>query len=254
MILIYFFIFSFLYSQDEVQLLSPRVGTEIDVHENRFYRIFPGEKGFLSAQILSDGPDQFQVKIIKKIDEKMVQKTSLISMRKFVELQTHVNKQPELTKESLDELYLGLHFLQADKIINKIPKPQFVTVKHSGKKKLSGTLFKYENEVLFVQTPTSIEKVNLNQAEAISYRTTLGDYMYLRPYIFGLSAAFGFGGASFYNAQRNPKADVKWYNHFYGTIIGLIFSSEIFDAITTLLTPKETFILTEDEYERQRTQ
>ena len=254
MALIFFLLFSLLYSQGEVQLLSPRVGTEIDVHENRFYRIFPREKGFVSAQVLSNGPDQFRVKIIKEIDEKMVQKTSLISLRKFVELQTHVNKQPELTKELLNELYLGLHFLQADKIIIKIPKPQFVTVKHSGNKKLSGTLFKYENELLFIQTPTSVEKVPLNEAEAISYRTSLRNYIYLRPYIFGFSAALGFGAGVFYNTQRNPKADIRWYNHFYGTIIGLIFSSEIFDAITTLLTPKETFILTEDEYERQRTQ
>ena len=78
MALIFFLLFSLLYPQGEVQLLSPRVGTEIDVHENRFYRIFPREKGFISAQILSNGPDQFRVKIIKEIDEKMVQKTSLI--------------------------------------------------------------------------------------------------------------------------------------------------------------------------------
>ena len=57
-----------------------------------------------------------------------------------------------------------------------------------------------------------------------------------------------------YNMQRKPEADVSWYNRFYGIIIGLIFSGEMFDAISTLLTPKETFILAEEEYERLRTQ
>ena len=34
-----------LYGQTEITILSQNVGTEIDQHENRFYRIFPEEKG-----------------------------------------------------------------------------------------------------------------------------------------------------------------------------------------------------------------
>ena len=37
----------------------------------------------------------------------------------------------------------------------------------------------------------------------------------------------------------------------FGTIIGLIFSSEVFDAISTLLTPTDTIILSEAEYEKE---
>ena len=252
--LIFFAIFSFLRAQGEVQVLSPRVGTEIDVHENRFYRIFPREKGFVSAQILTAGPNEFRVKIIKEINGQRIQKTSTFTLRKFIELQTHVNGQPELTEEALNELYKGMHFLQAAKIVTEIPKPQFVKIKHSGGKKLKGTLLSFENEILQVQTPTTVDWVPLDRMEKISYRITTGDYLFLKPYIFAISAALGFGIGQVYNSQRNPETDIKWYNRFYGTIIGLIFSGELFDAVSTLLTPKETFILAEEEYERLRTQ
>ena len=250
-----FFIFcSYLNGQGEIQVLSPRVGTEIDVHENRFYRIFPREKGFVSAQIISMNTNEFRVKIIKEIEGEKIQKTATITMRKFIELQTHVNKQPELTDEALKELYQGLHFLQAEKIVTEIPKPQFVQIQHSGGKNLKGTLLSFEKDQLNIQTPTNIESILLEQMESISYRENIVYHGRLRPYILALSGLIGFSGGQIYNLQRNPKADIRWYNRFYGIIIGLIFSGEMFDAVSTLLTPKETFILAEDEYERQRTQ
>ena len=39
-------------------------------------------------------------------------------------------------------MYKGMDYLRAEKIINEIPKPQFVVVKHSDNKKLKGTLIK----------------------------------------------------------------------------------------------------------------
>ena len=145
---IIFFIITcaFIWAQGEVQVLSPRVGTEINVHENRFYRIFPREEGFVSAQIIAMEPNQLRVNIIKEIRGKKVQKTATFSMRKFIELQTHVNSQPELTDEALNKLYKGMHFLQAATIVSKIPKPQFVKLKYSGGKKIKGTLLTFENE------------------------------------------------------------------------------------------------------------
>ena len=65
--------------------------------------------------------------------------------------------------------------------------------------------------------------------------------------------------ASLYNAQRPvtynehgiPRKDLSAYHQIFGTIIGLIFSSEVFDAISTLLTPTDTIILSEAEYEKE---
>ena len=69
-----------------------------------------------------------------------VLRTATISARKFRQLQDHVNSQREISEEALEEMYKGMHFLQADKIISKIPKPQFVKVKYTRKHYLSGTL------------------------------------------------------------------------------------------------------------------
>ena len=46
------FLLSKLFSQIEVVILSNNVGTEIDIHENRFYRIFTDVDDFLNAQVL----------------------------------------------------------------------------------------------------------------------------------------------------------------------------------------------------------
>ena len=64
----YFLFFSvFTFSQTNVAVVSEKVGTEIDIHENRFYRIFPEEKGFISAQIIDIGNGKFRITIVKQI-------------------------------------------------------------------------------------------------------------------------------------------------------------------------------------------
>ena len=40
-----------------------------------------------------------------------------------------------------------------------------------------------------------------------------------------------------------------FYRYLSGIILGLIFSSEVFDAVSTLLTSSETIILSEAEYD-----
>jgi hypothetical protein len=154
-------------------------------------------------------------------------------------------------------MYEGMDFLRAEKIVNEIPRPQFVVLKHSGKKKLKGTLFNVEDNVLYIQTPTTIEMVSLNNLDKLSYRTALGEYEYLRPYIYGASGSTGLALARLYNTQRPtlyndfgiPRNDLIRYTQLLGIVIGLIFSSEVFDAVSTLLTPAETIILSEAEYE-----
>ena len=44
----------------EVMILSDKVGTEIDEHENRFFRIFPNEKGLIDAQIVRINDSKFR--------------------------------------------------------------------------------------------------------------------------------------------------------------------------------------------------
>ena len=44
--LIFFITLTRIFSQVEVIILSEKVGSEIDIHENRFYRIFPDVENF----------------------------------------------------------------------------------------------------------------------------------------------------------------------------------------------------------------
>ena len=132
-------------------------------------------------------------------------------------------------------------------------------LRHSKNKKLSGTLFNVVDNTLFIQTATTIEKIELNKIDRFSYRPSLGNFDYLRPYTFFITGLTGFAMASLYNSQRPvtyndygiPRKDLSAYHQIFGTIIGLIFSSEVFDAISTLLTPTDTIILSEAEYEKE---
>ena len=47
------------------------------------------------------------------------------------------------------------------------------------------------------------------------------------------------------------RGDIKVYRQILGGIIGLIFSGEVFDGLSTLLTAREIIILSEAEYEKQ---
>ena len=341
-----------LFCQTEITILSENVGTEIDEHENRFYRVFPKEKGLVNAQIIKVDEKKYRIDIVKEINNKITKVNRYIKQTDFDQLKIKIDAQPILTealiaamydgmdflraekiineipkpqyvilrysnnkklkgtlfkvednllyiqtatsieKVSLDVLdkmsyrqaiddfdklkikidaqpiltvaliaamYDGMDFLRAEKIINEIPKPQYVILRYSNNKKLKGTLFKVEDNLLYIQTATSIEKVSLDALDKMSYRETINDFDSLRPYAFLMTGLSGFMMASLYNSQRPiiyndsgiPRNDIGAYRQIFGTVIGLIFSSEVFDAISTLLTPTETIILSEAEYEKE---
>ena len=244
-------------AQTEVIIISDNVGAEIDEHENRFYRVFPEEKGLVDAQIVRINENKYRILVVKNVDGKITKVRRYIDQNEFDTLKKYVDLQPRFTEKEKIAMYEGMDFLRAEKIVNEIPRPQFVVLQHSGKKKLKGTLFNVEDNVLYIQTPTTIEMVSLNNLDKLSYRTVLGEYEYLRPYIYGASGATGLALARLYNTQRPtlyndfgiPRNDLIRYTQLLGIVIGLIFSSEVFDAVSTLLTPAETIILSEAEYE-----
>lgn len=247
------------FGQIEIVILSSNVGTEIDEHENRFYRIFPKEKQIINAQFIRIGEEKYRIDVVKKVNGKINKVNRYINQNEFDRLKVHVDNQPVLTKELFTAMYEGMDFLRAKKIVNEIPKPQFVILRHSKNKKLSGTLLNVYDNTLYIQTATTIEKIELDKIDRFSYRSSMGNFDYLRPYTFFVTGLTGFAMASLYNAQRPvtyndygiPRKDLSAYRQIFGTIIGLIFSSEVFDAISTLLTPTDTIILSEAEYEKE---
>ena len=260
LVIVFFFInVQNVFGQIEIVILSSNVGTEIDEHENRFYRIFPKEKQIINAQFIRIGKEKYRIDVVKKINGKINKVNRYINQNEFDRLKVHVDNQPVLTKELVTAMYEGMDFLRAEKIVNEIPKPQFVILRHSKNKKLSGTLLNVDDNTLYIQTATTIEKIELDKIDRFSYRSSLGNFDYLRPYTFFVTGLTGFAMASLYNAQRPvtyndygiPRKDLSAYRQIFGTIIGLIFSSEVFDAISTLLTPTDTIILSEAEYEKE---
>lgn len=239
------------YSRDEVVILSPRVGTIIDIHENRFYRIFPKVRKFYSAQIYSTSDLKYKVRfVVNRLGGKKTYEKKM-SLEQFTRFQNKVNSQPEFTKQAKEIMYAGMDFLRAAKIITDLPKPQYVKVVHNGNKRLKGTLISFENNIVNVQTGRCLEKIDLDNVELISYRLYNSEFLGLKPYIITLSGLIGLGAAGLYNTQRSPRLDESWYYRFYGVSLGLIFSSELYAALSTILTPTETFILSQEEYEQK---
>ena len=149
-------------------------------------------------------------------------------------------------------MYAGMDFLRAAEIIDDLPKPQYVKVIHNENKRLKGTLISFEDNIISVQTARAVEKINLDSVELLSYRLSNNEFLGLKPYIYALSGAMGLKMATLYNSQRSPRLDESWYYRFYGITAGLIFSSELYEALSTILTPTETFILSQEKYEKNK--
>ena len=293
----YFFLLNPVWAKDVV-ILSQKVGSEINEEENIFYNIFPDVKGFVNAQILQQSNNRYIFRIVTKRNGEFDEIIKHLNLKEFVTLQNDVNGQPEMTEEAKIAMFEGLDYLIAGKIVNEIPKPQFVKIKYSKSKTIhadlagklnsmpkwlrggtsftaksaerfvkwlttpttKGTLIKVEENILHIQTATRMDQISLSDVDAISYRLTIGEYDFIKPYLYGISAFVGMGMAQIYNSQRSiiyneygiPRKDLNSYTQLSGFVIGLIFSSELFDAISTLLTPSETFILSKDTYERQK--
>ena len=65
-IIVFFFLnIHSLFGQTEIIILSSNVGTEIDEHENRFYRIFPKEKQLINAQFIKFGEEKYIFDVVK---------------------------------------------------------------------------------------------------------------------------------------------------------------------------------------------
>ena len=88
------------FCQTNIVTLSEKIGTEIDIHENRFYRIFPDEKGFISAQIIDVGQDNFRINIVKDIDGKKMKVRRYRTKEDIKIMQNKINELPPFTKKS----------------------------------------------------------------------------------------------------------------------------------------------------------
>lgn len=252
-------LFTFANAQTDVVTLSQNVGTIIDVHENRYYRIFPQEKGFKNAQLTKISKDNYRINFEKVINRKPLVRSQIIDIEEFNRLKSKIEAKGQFSKNDRIAMYKGMDFLRAEKIINEIDTPQYIVIKYSKQKVLKGTLISVSENNLYVQTPTSVELVNLSNIDEIKYRIKTDKYNFLKPYIYTFTGVSGLLFANLYNNQRPAvlndygilRKDLVRYRQLFGIVLGLIFSGEVFDAVATLLTAKESVILSEAEFDRK---
>ena len=243
----------------EVIILSNKVGSLIDIHENRFYKIFPNEKGFVSAQIYASENDKYKVSIEKKIGSKSKNIVKYISNTKLNDLKTIISLQPLLSDEEKTAMYKGMDFLRAKKILTEIPKPQYVIINYSDDKKIKGTFLKMEDNILFIQTPLNVQELKLESLDRLRYREYIKKNSKTFNYVAYATTITGVLISNIFNSMRPAtftdygleRGDIKVYRQILGGIIGLIFSGEVFDALSTLSTPMDTIILSEAEYDKE---
>ena len=72
-----------LFGRTQIVILSSNVGTEVDEHENRFYRIFPKEKQLINAQFIKIGEEKYRIDVVKKINGKINKVNRYINQNEF---------------------------------------------------------------------------------------------------------------------------------------------------------------------------
>ena len=127
-IIVFFFLnIHSLFGQTEIIILSSNVGTEIDEHENRFYRIFPKEKQLINAQFIKIGKEIARVSF-ENIGKKVTEKALLTAAKKLV-----INNVDDLLAA------LGSVQLTGDELIKTLypKKVTGLTIQNFGERKLS---------------------------------------------------------------------------------------------------------------------
>lgn len=244
------FCISLILAQGEVVPLSEKVGFVIDAEENKFYNIIPNVKGFESAQFYELGKNRYSAKIAFVEYTHLKSSKRNYSLRDFVELQTKVNMQPYITPEDRIAQRENLTFLHTQETITNIPADQFVTIKHRNGTLIQGTLRSFEDKVITVQTPVSIESIPIWDLKRITYREKIEDRSSWKPVVYTLSALSGILLAEGWNSQTAPQVDYAWHYRFLGATLGLLAGSEAFQVFSVMSSPTSVFALTPDEMDK----
>ena len=234
----------------EIIPLSQKVGLTLDAEENLFYSVFTDIDGFESAQFY-----ELNIKtVIASITyvQYSQQKTSRrkYKMIEFLQMKETVDLQPEITAEDRRMANENLTYLRTDEILNGIHEDQFVTIQHRSGRRLGGTLKKYADKMLSIQTPVSLEEIPIWDMESISYREAIKNRSSWKFPLYAFSALAGLALAEGWNEQTRPYIDSVWHYRFLGAMAGLLAGSEAFQTFNVLTSPKTFFALTPEDMDR----
>jgi small nuclear ribonucleoprotein (snRNP)-like protein len=168
----------------------------------------------------------------------------------FLRMKEAVDVQPFITADDRLLVKGNLTYLETDKILNNIQEDQYVTIHHRSGRRIRGTLKKYSEKMLAIQTPVSLEKIPIWDMESISYRESIKNRSNWEYPLFFFSALAGLILAEGWNEQTRPNIDSIWHYRFLGTMAGLLAGSEAFQIFNVLTSPKTFFALTPEEMDR----
>ena len=242
---------SFLNGQNgEIIPLSQKVGLTLDAEENLFYNVFTDIDGFESAQFYEMSPRTVIARIT--FVQYSQQKTSKrkLKMMDFLTMKESVDVQPMITDEDRKLVHENLTYLQTEDILENIVEDQYVTIKHRSGRRIQGTLKKYEEKYLMIQTPVSLETIPIWDMESISYRESIVHRKDWKFAVYGISALAGIPLAEGWNVQTRPENEDIWHFRFLGSVFGLLAGSEAFNTMNILTSPKTFFALTPEEMDK----
>ncbi len=240
-----------LYAQKgEIIPLSPAIGYTLDAAENVHYQVFTDIPGFESAQFFEINPNRIEARIVfVEFSRRKLNRRSF-SLRKWSDLQLRVMAVPALSQAEREKIGKNLTYLRTNEILSSIPIGQYVNIKHRSGKRIKGTLLSYKDRVLTIQTPVSIEKVNIWNMERITYRGKILKRPDWKLGTYALAGVIGLAMMEVWNRQTSPRTEMVWHNRFMGSIFGMLAGGEVYDTVMILTSPRSQYGLTQAEMEK----
>ncbi len=234
--------------ENDIVILSIKVGSTIDAAENSLMDLFPDVKGFQSAQFYKLSEDRYLAKIVYVDRTRRKLKKRQYSWRQFQQLKYRAGSHPAITEEQRSQQLDYLTYLRTHNIMEDIPTSTFCTIKHESGQRFTGTFVKYEDREITFQSLTKRFKFPIEELVSITYRPFLDDGQLWKKWsAFGIGAVAGTSFAEIWNSQKSPRIDIVWYNRFLGMGLGFLIGSEIFEAISVITSPAKVIALTPEE-------
>lgn len=234
--------------EPEVVVLSIKVGSTVDAAENALMGLFPDIKGFESAQFYKLSDNRYMAKIVFVDRTRRKLKKRHYSWKQFQKLKYRAGSHPAITEEQREKQLDYLTYLRTHNIMEDIPPSTFCTIKHESGQQFIGTFVNYQDRVITFQSLTKRLKFPIEELISISYRPFVDDGQLWKKWLaFGIGALAGTSIAEVWNGQKSPRIDIVWYNRFLGIGIGLLFGSEIFEAVSIITSTGKVIALTPEE-------
>lgn len=248
-IVLVFCLFQTVRGQDEeIIVISRKVGTTIDAEENEILGLFPDVKGFESAQFYQVDTDRYYARIVYLDRTRPRTLKRFYSWRQLQRMKYIAGSHPEITDEMRAMHRDRLSYLRVYEELEEIPPLTFCTIRHVSGRKISGTFVNYRDRSILFQSPTRRILFPIDQIKSISYRLPVDDDNPVKKSIsFVAGAVVGLGVAEFWNTQSSPSVDETWQNRFTGAAVGLITGNEMFEVATLLTSPKKFIAISDEE-------